>query len=528
MRGADGTAVATSSAPADINHRPEAGATSAGAKCNFALPTPLTRSRVSKDKRLLWLPSSQRWINDTNKRKLKVKSRRIGITYIESYDAVSARKTGRATWKYWYTCTDKDAAREFIEYCHHWAGLKERVAERVLEYEAPEGPQQCWAFVCHPTPETTITAMPSRPAAIRGKDGDWGADEAAHHPDFEAMWRAGVSVTKWHGTARVWSSHDDEGTVFNRFDQNCRRVLQALSHDPDHYQGGISLDEMARQARTMHIRPVLSYHRTTIVDAIAEGFVELYNAITGAHYTRASFLQECQDECLSDDHYNREYMCIPCSDLTAALKYHVIDACTSDTCPQPVDGFEQLDEALRTLAKHYTGGPIFAGVDIGDTGDLTAFWLLEPVGDVLWTRLLYRMRNESMVDQENAAKRLFEHVKLGRCAVLRRGVGVGIHAHLERKYGAARVAGIDETRPIKIGLVTGLVQAFEDRRMRIPSGEQLKEALHSMREIRTPGGQVSYDAPRRKTGHADEFMAAAGAVDAAGCAMEPFAFMVNA
>jgi len=485
-------------------------------------PLAVTRARVSKDRRMMFLPDIACWMGDESKRKQGVKSRRIGLSYGHAYDRVSRRVRGLKRHAY-YTGVNLDMAREYIDYCAFHTRTFSRVADIVdgaeeVAYHTADGKQRkvvVNTFTLQYPSGARIVAMPSRPAALRGRGGDIDADEFAFHEDQAGLYRAAVSCTKWGGQFACWSSHNGEGTLFHKFEQNTRRVLQALGAQTADGHADIPLDTLAAKARELRVRPVFSLHRTTIVRAINQGLVELLNRVTGAGYTRESFLAECQDECVNEEHYNQEYMCIATTALMAALKYHVIEACQHEQCPEPIDGWERFDEARATLMQHYTGGPIYAGIDVGDTGDPTVFWLFEAVGDVLWTRLLYRMRNESMVDQEHAAKGLFAGVKLARGAVLRRGVGVGIHAHLERQYGETRIAGIDETRANKVLMVGGCVQAFEDRRVRIPLCADLKESLHSMREVRTPGGQITYDAPRRKSGHADEFSACMAAVDAA-------------
>lgn len=486
------------------------------------IPTPLTKSRISKDRRMMFLPDIVAWMNDESRRKMGVKSRRIGLSYGHAYDRVSRRVKGLRR-KAYYTGVSLDMAREYIDYCAFHARTFSLAGDVIegstdAEYRTADGRRrvvQVATFSLRFPSEAEIMAMPSRPAALRGRGGDMDADEYAFHEDQAGLYKAAVHVTKWGGQFAAWSSHHGEGTQFHNFELNCRRVLETLGIDPDDGHADVPLEKLAAIGRELRVRPVFSYHRTTIERAVDQGLVELLNAVTGSTHTRESFLTECRDECLNDEHYGQEYMCRAVTALLAALKYHVIEGCQHEQCPAPIDGWDNFDRARATLMEHYTGGPVFAGIDVGDTGDPTAFWLFESVGDVLWSRLLYRMRNESMVDQENAAKGLFAGVRLARCAVLRRGVGVGIHAHLDRTYGSARIAGIDETRTNKVAMVGGFVQCFEDHRIRVPLDQTLKESLHSMREVRTPGGQVTYDAPRRKGGHADEFSAGMAAVDAA-------------
>ena len=495
-------------------------------------PAPLTRAKTGRTVRRMFLPCVVDWIEDEAPAKLAYKSRRTGWTYGEAYDAVSRRerKTNPRDMDYWFSSADESAGVEFIEYCRFWSrDLFGKIADYFVEgYEDPQTGKIGAAQVIRCSNGRRITAMTSNPRRFRSKGGDVGLDEFGHHDQPGPMFDAAQPVTTWGGSLRVFGTPNGEDALLHQFAVKCEKILRALGHDPHAAPHcAVPYLQLAAKADELGITPVMSYHRVTITQAVEQGLVELLNASKGTNLTRAEFLQGLRRQCRNEEAWGQEYMCTPGMDLSAALKYHVIEACMSDRCPRPVDGFENLDVALAVLAKHYAGGPIFAGVDVGDTRDLTTLWLAEPVGDVLWTRLIYRMKNESMVDQEVAAKRLFENVKLARCAVLRRGVGVGIHAHLQRRYGGTRIAGIDETRMIKIGLVTAFVQCFEDRRIRIPDDASLKESLHSMREARTPGRQVTYEAPRRESGHADEFSAGSAAVDAAATRTAPCVIEVN-
>lgn len=493
-----------------------------------AAPEVLTAKRVPLDKQLFFLPDIVAWMNDESRRKLYLKSRRIGVTYASAYDRVSRRVRGLVRDCY-YTGVSLDMAREFIDYCAFHLRRFRQVAnivegENESTYVTADGKRRKLKINTFtiPFPSGCKTqAMPSRPAALRGRGGDLDVDELAHHEDQAGLYKAGASVIKWGGQLAAWSSPNGDGNDFWRFVGNCIAALRACRPDGADtaalYHQDVPLQELADAGRAVKRRPVFSFHRTTIVRAVDQGLVELLNRVSGANFTRASFLQECIDECLNEEHYKQEYLCEATSALLAALKYHIIEACQHEDVPTPFDGIEQLDLAVAQLRDVYTGGPLFIGADIGSTQDPTVLWVLEPVGDVLWTRLVYRLQNTSMVDQERAAEALFAVARRGRIAILKKGVGVGIFDHLVRRLGAARVVGIDESNPVKVALASGMVQTFEDRRIRVGLDGPIKEGLHAVREKRTPGGLISYDAPRDSAGHADEFWALAAALD--GCAL---------
>jgi len=498
-------------------------AAASAASSNAALaPLPLTMPRISLDRRMFFIRDVIAWMNDEANRKLGIKSRRIGLTYGHAYDRTSRRVRGLQR-KAYYTGISLDMAREYIDYCAFHAKRLSVVStiipgECVARYRSADGKVRkvkVNTFTIEFPAGGSIIALPSRPAAMRGRDGDMDADEWPFHENQAELYKAAVSVTKWGGQFAGWGSHNGDGTLVWAIERGMRKVLAALGVMELDGHPDIPLDILVAKARELHFRPAMSIHRITIVRAVASGLVELLNRVTGANYTRESFLAECHDECLNGEHYQQEYMCVPTTAQAAALKYHTIEACQHEDCPAPLDGLERLDEAVATLRRCYTGGPGYGGMDIGSTQDPSVLWLWEGVGDVLWTRLILRLRDCRMPDQEYAVERLAAVVRLVRCAILKRGVGVGILEHLVRRLGEGRIVGIDETNPVKVGLAAGIIQAFEDRRVRVPVDDSVKEGLHAVRETRTPGNLVSYDAPRGTQGHGDEFWAAAAGLDCA-------------
>lgn len=484
-------------------------------------PIILTRSKVPKDKRLLLLPSIKRWIEDDSKAKLAVKSRRIGWTYGEAYDTIAQRKTGRRPWDYWYTCTDKDSAREFIDYCEFFLGLKGAIAERLLIYDNDEGQEEsCWSFVIEPTEGTKIVAMPSRPAALRGKDGDVACDEFAHHQQATELYKAAKSVSKWHGSFRAWSSHNGDATLFSVFEQNCRRVLTAMAIDPDRVDSSPELFQaMQAKAREMRVRPVFSYHFCNLTRAVQEGFVELYNAITGASYTPESFAQECREECIDDDHYDQEYDGRARATGGQWLSLMLLAANEDDECPhhdQPLTG--------------YLGGPCYVGVDFARNRDFTIIWVVEKVGDVFWTRQIRGLQKMDTPTQADELARILRAIQFVTCAMDSTGNGLGLYEYTSRDFGHHRIHGVQFGESVEVGkkgdkainipvrqsMATALKTLLEERKVRLPaSDDRVRSELLKLKAAYTANGQLTFAAAHDKNGHADHFWALALALSSA-------------
>ena len=85
-----------------------------------------------------FLPYQLRWINRNAQIKWWEKSRRIGATYVQSWedvkDVVENEETGKMSQpKVWFSSADESAAREYIDYCAHWASVFDAAFEEMGE-----------------------------------------------------------------------------------------------------------------------------------------------------------------------------------------------------------------------------------------------------------------------------------------------------------------------------------------------------------------------------------------------------------
>ncbi len=452
------------------------------------------------------LPYQVDWIEDRAPRKISEKSRRVGITYVEAYDAFSARITGTAKHDYWITTADGHAALEFIEECQGWNRLYSYAAQRddFVERDPETGAEFTNWCIRFPS-GAKIGALTSNPRRLRSKGGDGAADEFAHHDDQENLHAALTPVSRWVGQTKIISSHNGETSVFNSIVQKMRDVYAELGALDDRGRPRrVDWATLSATAKRMNVSPVYSYHRVTLQDAIDQGLVERINEINGANQSREDYYDECKSSCLDDEEFLQEYMCVPGVGLDALLPWALIEACEDKGVPNP-------DEPLTG----YKGGYCAIGIDVGRTKDLTVVWVLEPIGDVLWTRQVMVMHNTPMPEQEARIKQLLSSIRWSTVLIDKGHVGFALCDYLQRNVGGD-IQGIDFTVQSKKVLATGLKHCFEDRAIRIPhNNKEVRDDLHSVRKVVTASGNVTYVAKRDKNGHADRFWGAALAVNAA-------------
>jgi phage FluMu gp28-like protein len=170
-------------------------------------------------------------------------------------------------------------------------------------------------------------------------------------------------------------------------------------------------------------------------------------------------------------------------------------------------------EATREMAPS-VGSELFLGVDVGRKHDLTVFWLLEKVGDVLWTRMLREMRGVPFSLQRDYLYSLIEGHPIRRCCIDASGIGAQLAEEASKRFGP-RVEAVTFTSAAKEDLAITVRRHFEDRTIRIPADARLREDLHSVQRSYTTSGNARFDASRSGGSHADRFWALALSLQAA-------------
>ena len=220
-------------------------------------------------------------------------------------------------------------------------------------------------------------------------------------------------------------------------------------------------------------------HKTTIHSAIEEGLP-----------IDAEELKRGLDD---PEAWDQEYECEFVDATNVLLPYALIDECVSDDATLECE--EDSGRAVR-----------YVGIDIGRKHDLTVAWTLEKVGDVFWTREVLVLRNTPYHLQEEL---LSERInKASFAAIDSTGIGNAMSESLAKRY-EYKLEQCNFTQGFKAKIFPGLRRAMQERSLRIPRDRAIREDLHSVNEVTTPGGNKQYRALRRADGHADRCTALA-------------------
>lgn len=423
----------------------------------------------------IFLPYQGKWVTDHSRLKLMEKGRQIGLSWSTAYATVSRTAMVDAKRDQWVSSRDDIQARLFLEDCKLFSGILD-IAAQDLGEQVIDPKSKDTAYVLRFANERRIISMSSNPDAQAGKRGGRVLDEFALHPDPRKLWTIAYPGITWGGSIEVISTHRGSHNFFN---------------------------QLVREAREGGNPKKISLHRVTLQDALDDGFLWKLQQTLPADDERqemdeAQYFEWVKAGCADEESFLQEYMCQPADDDAAFLEYDLIAACEYPT-------------SVNWSA--IEGGELYAGIDIGRKKDLTVLWIVEKLGDVLYTRHVEALRNMSKPEQEKVLWPWLE--RCSRTCIDATGLGIGWADDAQAKFGEYAVEAVSFTQRSKEALAYPVRSKMEDRRLRIPFSKHIRADLRSVTKQVSAGGNIRFTAERTPDGHADHFWALALAIDAA-------------
>lgn len=423
----------------------------------------------------IFLPYQSRWITDTSRLKGMEKARQIGLSWSSAYAADERTAAEGARHDQWVSSRDDLQARLFIEDCKMWAGIMNMAAQDLGEVVI-DPKERVSAYVLQFASGKRIHSMSSNPDAQAGKRGGRILDEFALHPDARKLWSIAYPGITWGGSMEIISTHRGSHNYFN---QLIREVCE--NGNPK----GISL------------------HRVTLQDAFDQGFLFKLQQMLPADDERqamdeAAYFDFTRRGCADEESFLQEYMCCPADDDVAFLEYDLIAS---------------AEYASGVDWQRTEGGRLFAGIDIGRKKDLTVLWVVELLGDVLYTRHVECMERMRKSAQEDIIWPWIE--RCDRVCIDATGLGIGWADDAQDKFGEHRVEAVTFTQRVKEALAYPIRSGMEERTIRIPYDKHIRADLRQVTKQTTAAGNVRFTAERTPDGHADRFWALGLAIEAA-------------
>ncbi len=405
---------------------------------------------MAPDAAFLLYPYQRRWLADDSRFKIAMMSRQIGKTYTTTLevaqDCILADLEQRRT-RWVILSRGERQAKEAME-----EGVKRHCQALGAGIKASEsdwrGEATFRALEVEFPNGSKITALPANPDTARGFSANVMLDEFAFHADSRKIWTALFPVISKGWKLRVVSTPNGKGNKF----------YDLMTGDD----------------------PVWYRQTTDIYQAVADGLPRN--------------IEELKRALADDDAWAQEFELKWLDEASAWLSYDLINAAEHDGAGDP-DG--------------YQGGPCFIGNDIAARNDLWVAWVWEQVGDVFWAREIVARKRISFAEQDEILDSLMKKYRPLRLCMDQTGMGEKPVEDAKRRYGSSVVEGILFTGPNKLRLATIGKEKFEDRKVRIPLGDEVLRAdLHKLKKVVTPLGNARFDADSDSTGHADRTWAA--------------------
>ncbi|MBX3732600.1 MAG: terminase family protein [Verrucomicrobiae bacterium] len=438
----------------------------------------------------LLLRYQRRWADDAHRFKIGLMARQVGKDFSSGAEGIrdcyaAELRDEKVTWM-----IGAPSERQALESFEKWKEWAEAFRVAIADYqEKRDGGSEALlksATMTFPGGSRVI-AVPGRPDTVRGFSANVLLTEFAFFDDPDATWRAVFpSITNpLRGglkKIRLISTPNGQGNKFHD--------LWVKNYQVDGAKW--------------------SCHRVTIEDAVREGLpIDI----------------EEQRAAIDDpDGWAQEYLCEFMDTAAVLLSYDLIAAAEN---PQAASA--QPPEFWATTARN--AEPLYLGIDFGRKRDLTVCWALVKVAGT------YHLTREVL---ELAKLPTGEQMEILRPRIARSrracfdytGPGVGLGDFLVKEFGEwdpqkdrfGRVELCTFTADLKQEIFSKLRMAFDQRTLGIPASRVVREDLHSVHRVTTPGGNVTYRAPHTADGHADRCTALALALRAAGTGSATFSY----
>ena len=253
-----------------------------------------------------------------------------------------------------------------------------------------------------------ITALPANPDTARGFSANVFLDEFAFHQDSRAIWKALFPVISAGWKLRVVSTPNGKGNKFYELITDVKNT------------------EWSR-------------HIVDIYQAVSDGLPRDIEQLKAGLNDPDAWAQEFELKWLDE--------------ASAWLSYDLIHG---------------VEDDFAGLPEHYAGGLCYVGVDIGIRNDLFVIWVVERVGDVLWTRDIITRRRASFAEQADLLDDVFARYRVLRCCMDQTGMGEKPVEDAQRAHGTNRVEGVVFNTSSKLSLATIGKEAFEDKKTAFP------------------------------------------------------------
>jgi len=423
------------------------------------------------------LPWQRRWVDDTSRFKIGMWSRQTGKSFSTACEAVGdcAAQPDGSTDLWVVLSAGERQAIEWMEKSKKWAQAFKLAIDSYDEIRGSADALISRAEIRFGN-GSRILAIPANPDTARGYSANLILDEFAIHEKPFDIWAAIYpSITNpltGEKKLRIVSTPKGRGNKF----------ADLWEHN-DGY----------------------SKHKVTIEDAVRQGLFGPCGALgdrplpvsdrsVGADHRAArspwDSLSELRNGVDDPDIWAQEYMCEFIDNTSVLLPYEMLGKCESESIKD--DG----------------ASPLYVGMDVGRSKDLSVIITAALMGDVLAVVDVTELRKMPFADQLSVLVEKSRDARVRGVRIDATGIGAMLAEEASKKLGG-KCQGVVFNVATK-GEMYGLMRRrFEERSIRIPVSRELREDLHAVQRVVSTGGNVTYSAPRNADGHSDRAAALA-------------------
>ena len=456
------------------------------------------------------MPYQKAWAEDDSRFKIGLQARQTGKDYASGEEGIAdcykhELEGSKVDW-----LLAAPSERQSLESLEKWKQWTEAYKLAIDDFiEEREGGSETLlksATIVFPH-GSRVMAVPGKPDTVRGYSCNFLLTEAAFFEDFDATWRAiypSINNPLRGGVkkGRLISTPNGVGNKFHEIwqknygksDQEVKKQAESIIpvHVRERIDAVVAGLPKTTKLTSQEAQMRWSCHLVTIYDAVAQGLpVNLYELYAGMD---------------DPEGWAQEFECQFLDSQAVLLPYELIAGC------------ESL-EATATMSPEFwmarSGPPIDIGIDFGRKHDLTVAWSNLQLGDIQQTCEVLELKAMSTPDQVEILSPRIQRAR--RVCLDYTGPGIGMGDYLVKAFGEwkpdankfGKIELCTFTNLLKVELFSKMRMAFERRSNRIPILRSIREDLHSVNRVTTPGGAVTYRASHNADGHADRATALA-------------------
>jgi len=404
----------------------------------------------------------KRYVEDTSRRKLLVKSVQVGGSFIAALEVCLDCLSHRTMW-IMLSASDRQSMELMEKVKMHTAG-----AAVVVESDFFEETKIVQHTAKFPN-GSRIIALPANPDTARGYSGNVLLDEFAIHRAAKEIWKAMVGRTMREGyKLRVLSSFKGKQNKFYELAKELG-LADGVAPEPNPVNNG-----------------TWSGHWVDIHSAVAQGLnVDI---------------DELRRTVGDEDIWNEEFCCIPTDGAQDFIGLELVLQCESPAA-------STLFEAEARPGRYF-------GFDIARKRDLSIIWILDLLDDgAKRTSGVITMARMPFHQQKEIARGVASICERG--CIDATGIGANLAEDLSLEF-PGRIEGVEFNLGNKERMATALKTDMETHQVLLPAGElAIRRSMQAVKKYTGSTGNVRFDAARTDQGHADEFWALALANSAA-------------